>query len=89
MIVRCINSEICRDERGQTTVEYLLLLCACFVTAYLMITGPFATFTTGMITQMRNVTSNVIQNGEISGQGLQPGTPGYPGNPERFKTLHL
>jgi Flp pilus assembly pilin Flp len=78
-----------RNDRGQTSVEYLMLLGATFITAYVMITGPFATFTTGMIAQIKNVTGNVVRNGEISGKGMNPGTAGHPARPERLKPLHL
>lgn len=80
---------ILKNRKGQTTVEYLMLLGATFITAYFMITGPFATFTSGMITQIKSVTGNIVRNGEMSGKGIEPGTAGHPAQPNRLKALHL
>ncbi len=79
-----------QNQRGQTTVEYLLLLGAAFITTYLVMTGPMATFARLMISTIRSSLINVVQNGELTpGEVLQPGQNGHPGDPVRTKALHL
>ena len=78
------------NTRGQAIVEYLMLLAAAFITTYLVITGPMASFTTSMIQTIRGAMGNVVQNGELTpGQVRQPGEPGHPGDPVRVRPLHL
>ncbi len=78
------------NERGQTTVEYLLLLAAAFITSYIVMTGPMAQFTRQMIGTIRSSLVNVVQNGELTpGQVTTPGQNGHPGDPVRAKPLHL
>lgn len=78
------------EEEGQTVVEYLLLLAMAFITAYILMTvGPLPRFTTQMLTDIRTRLGNVVRNGQMESQGLQPGSPGHPTDPRRFKALHL
>jgi hypothetical protein len=84
-----LGLKIFSNRKGQTTVEYLMLLGATFITAYIMITGPFATFTSGMVAQIKTVTGNIVRNGEMSGKGVEPGSAGHPAQPNRFKAVHL
>jgi hypothetical protein len=78
------------NERGQTTLEYMLLLATTFIVSYLVITGPMGTFTRLMLATIRSALINVVQNAELTpGTVLQPGQSGHPGNPIRTKALHL
>ncbi|MBY0370289.1 hypothetical protein K2X33_06350 [bacterium] len=78
------------NERGQTVLEYLLLLSAAFITTYIVMTGPMGNFTRLMLATIRSSITNVVQNGELTpGQVLAPGQAGHPGDPARAKALHL
>jgi hypothetical protein len=78
------------NERGQTTLEYMLLLATTFIVSYLVITGPMSQFTQLMLATIRSALINVVQNGELTpGTVLQPGQAGHPGDPVRAKALHL
>ncbi len=78
------------NERGQTMVEYLMLLGAAFITTYIVMIGPMADFTKLMLATIRSAIGNVVQNGELTpGEVLQPGQSGHPGDPARAKPLHL
>lgn len=78
------------NERGQTTIEYLLLLSAAFITTYIVMTGPMADFTRQMLATIRSSLVNVVQNGELTpGQVNTPGQAGHPGDPVRAKPLHF
>lgn len=70
------------NRRGQTMVEWLLLMAASFITAYLVITGPIANFTVDFLAKLQRVTNNVVLTGESKVQ-----TP--PSDPKRFKPVHL
>ena len=84
-----MRAAVLRNERGQTVVEYLLLLSAAFITTYLVMTGPMANFTRLMLATIRSSITNVVQNGELTpGQVSQPGQGGHPGDPARSKALH-
>lgn len=79
-----------KNQRGQTTVEYLMLLAVTFLVSYLVIVGPMSNFTLLMIATIRSALINVVQNGELTpGEVLQPGQAGHPGDPARTKPLHL
>lgn len=78
------------NQRGQTSLEYLLLLSVAFITSYIMITGPLATFTQLTLVTIRSALGNVIRNGEMKpGTVAEPGEDGHPSNPARLKPLHL
>lgn len=51
---------ILNNQRGQTSLEYLLLLAATFIAAYIVMTGPIATFTTQLLTNIRLGLFNLI-----------------------------
>jgi hypothetical protein len=77
------------QERGQTTVEYLLLIAATFIASYLMITGPVSSFTARMLNTMRAALGNMVQNGDLrSGEVVPAGQSGHPGDPSRHQALH-
>jgi hypothetical protein len=79
-----------RNRRGQTTVEYLLLLAATFVTSYFVVTGPMSSFTRQLLTTIRSALVNVVQNGELTpGEVLSPGQSGHPGDPARARPVHF
>lgn len=79
-----------RNQRGQTTVEYLLLLAATFVTSYFVVTGPMSNFTRQLLGTIRSALTNVVQNGELTpGEVLNPGQAGHPGDPARAKPVHF
>lgn len=85
--MRCKNR---KGQSGQTALEYLLLLSAAFITAYIMITGPVANFTGGMLQEIRNNIVNIVRNGENDGnQELNFGDNGHPGDQARFEPLHM
>lgn len=79
-----------QSQRGQTTIEYLLLMAVTFVVAYTMITaGPLPRFASGMLSDIRARLGNVVRNAEMDNKGAEPGTAGHPSNPERLRPLHL
>jgi|GEM_PF-1153687 len=78
-----------QNRRGQTSVEYLLLMAVVFITGYLMMTGPVATFTAGMIQNIRAVTGNIIRNAELDGESLTQGANNHPSDSRRLRALHL
>jgi len=78
------------NERGQTMIEWLMLMALAFISAYLVITGPMATFTRQMLFTVRVGITNVVQNGDFKlGAPAQPGESGHPSDPSRGKALHL
>lgn len=78
------------SRKGQTVVEYLMLMALCFVTGFLMVTGPVANFTRLMVATIRSSIVNVVQNAELRpGEQLEPGEGGHPSDPTRGKPLHL
>jgi uncharacterized protein (UPF0333 family) len=84
-----INISSLKNQKGQTTVEYLLLLVVVFVTAYILITGPFATFTRQLIFNVARSVQNVVQSAEFTTEPIVVGNPKHPSSPKRFKPLHL
>lgn len=82
--------QIVANNRGQTSVEYLLLLGATFIATYIMITGPLSNFTQITILQIRSALGNVVRNGEMKpGEVAQPGDPGHPSDPKRLRPVHF
>lgn len=78
------------NRRGQTVLEYLLLLALSFVMGYIIITGPAATFTGDMLATIRNNLKNVVRTGELSdGPEITPGNSQHPGSENRMRPLHL
>ena len=78
-----------RNNRGQTLVEYLLLLSAAFISGYVIVTGPLSTFTTNMIANIKGTIQNVVRTGELDSSGQVPGQSGHPTSRTRLKPLHL
>ena len=77
-------------NKGQTSLEYLLLLSVTFIASYIMITGPLASFTKTMLLQVRATLGNVVRNGEMKeGEVAQPGEPGHPSDPKHLRPVHL
>jgi len=78
------------DQQGQTSLEYLMLLSVAFIAAYIMVTGPLATFTRLTLATIRSGIQNTVRNGEWKdGDVIGPGEAGHPGDPSRFKAVHL
>jgi hypothetical protein len=85
-----ISPQTIRNEHGQTSLEYLLLLMFTFISAYIMITGPLAKATQVILAGIHDALGNVIQNGEMRpGSVAQPGEAGHPGDPKRLRAVHL
>ena len=77
------------EERGQTSVEYLLLLAMSFLMAYIVVRGPVSTFSSTMLRGIREGLSNVVEYGEMTKEDLQMGQPNHPASAQRLKPLHL
>jgi uncharacterized protein (UPF0333 family) len=83
------HTRLLTSQKGQTTLEYILLLAATFVTSYFVVTGPMANFTRNMLQTIRSALVNVVQNGELTpGEVLSAGQAGHPGDVARAKPLH-
>lgn len=80
---------VLRNNRGQTSVEYLLLLAACFITAFLLIKGPVAVFTRDVLSGITGGLQNIVTNGEFTGDTFEFAKRGHPASPARLKPLHL
>lgn len=77
------------NRKGQTSIEWLLLLLMAFITAYVMIQGPVASFTKDLLTNVMSGIQNLITNAEWTGDELQTGTGKHPSAPGRLKPMHL
>jgi len=78
-----------KDQRGQTAVEYLLLLAVTFIVTYLSVTGPFADFTVSLLENLRSGIRNTVQHGEWSAEPLDFDDLRHPASPVRHRPLHL
>ncbi len=79
-----------RNRRGQTSLEYLMLLSVAFIASYIIITGPLSTFTRLTIATIRSGIQNTVRNGEWKeGEVVGPGEKGHPGDPARLKPVHF
>jgi len=79
-----------RNERGQTSLEYLMLLSVAFIAAYIIITGPLSQFTRLTLVTIRSGIQNTVRNGEwLEGEVVGPGEKGHPGDPDRLKPIHF
>lgn len=79
-----------RNKRGQTSLEYLLLLAATFITAYIMVRGPIGKFTNQMFANIFSGLQNLITYAEWSSEDMEDVTKGSnPASPDRLKPLHL
>jgi hypothetical protein len=81
--------KILGNRRGQTSVEYLMLMAMAFITAYIIVTGPLATFTKGLFANLQEGIQNVITNAEWSPQEMPVGSKAHPTSKEHFKPMHL
>ena len=72
-----------KNRKGQTTIEWLMLLAASFTTGYFIITGPFAVFTKSFLVKIRGVTNNIVLSGESNPKAPPPLAP------KRFRAVHL
>ena len=79
-----------RGNKGQTSLEYLMLLSAAFISGYVVITGPIAKFTGDMLLDIRGGLQNVVHSGQWKkGTEIAPGDREAPGQEKRGKPLHL
>lgn len=78
-----------KNRRGQTSLEYLLLLGATFIAAYIMVRGPIGTFTNSLFTNIFSGLQNLITHAEWSSEEFNEGEAVHPMNPARTKPLHL
>ncbi len=72
-----------KNRRGQTMVEWLMLIVASFTTAYFIITGPFADFTVDFLLKISTYTQSIVLKGESEPKASDPS------DPKRFKAVHL
>lgn len=72
-----------KNNKGQAAIEWLLLLATTFITAYVIITGPFADFTAKFLGRIKAFTNNIVMNGESDAKAPPPLAP------KRFKPVHL
>ncbi len=77
------------SERGQTSLEYLMLLAMTFIVAYIMVRGPVARFTQGIFETLFTGIQNVVENAEWSADKPQFNQSGHPSDQRRLKPLHL
>lgn len=78
-----------RNRRGQTSVEYLMLMAMAFITAYIMVRGPVGLFTKVLFQNLQEGMQNVITHAEWSADDIQVGNKSHPSNKEHFKAIHL
>lgn len=76
-------------ERGQTSVEYLLLLAMTFITAYIVVRGPVSFFTAGIFRNLTFGLQNMVTNAEWSPNATTFNQTGDPSSQARLKALHL
>lgn len=77
------------NKRGQTVVEYLLLLAVTFITTFLMMSGPIGNYVNSFITAMQTNMQNFIKNSEWGPDEVEIGNPEHPSSPSRLKPLHI
>lgn len=78
-----------RQKSGQTSLEYLLLMAAAFLTSYLVITGPLSGFTKQLLTDIRAGIGNVVSHAEWTDESIERGKDKHPSNPQRLRPVHL
>jgi len=78
-----------KNRKGQTSLEYLLLLTVAFITAYILIRGPFAVFARELLANILTGVQNVVSFAEWREEPLEPNDPEHPSNPARLKPQHL
>ena len=79
-----------KNNRGQTSLEYLMLLSVAFIAAYVGITVPLSTFTRLTLATIRGGIQNTVRNGEWKeGEVVGPGEKGHPGDQDRLKPVHF
>ena len=79
------------NNSGQTSLEYLLLLSAAFVSAYLIVTQPLGSFTIRILSDIRGGIQSTVKDGEWKrGGGAESGVSSdHPNDPSRKRALHL
>ncbi len=76
------------NESGQTLVEYLLLIAASAITAYLIVSrGPLPEFTMKMLQSLKGAITSILRTGEIENTG-DFSDKRHPSSKERLKAVH-
>ncbi|MCB0406421.1 MAG: hypothetical protein KDD51_16685 [Bdellovibrionales bacterium] len=78
-----------RNNRGQTAVEYLLLLAVAFITTFIMMSGPIGNYVGNFITAMQTNMQNFIKNSEWGPDEVDLNDPEHPSSPQRLRPLHF
>ncbi len=79
-----------KNTRGQTSLEYLMLMTVAFVATYVIVTGPLATQARYILVTIRSGIQNTVRNGEWKeGDVVGPGEAGHPGDPDRLRPVHF
>lgn len=77
------------NESGQTLVEYLLLVAAASVTAFLIISkGPIPAFTVKMLTEIKGAMQSIMRTAEIENGDVGYNDKNHPASKERLKAVH-
>jgi hypothetical protein len=66
-----------------------MLLSLAFITAYIVIRGPMATFTARLLGNIFSGIQNLVTNAEWTSDDLQPFSGNHPSSQRRLKPLHL
>lgn len=77
------------DRKGQTSLEYLLLMATTFLVSYLIMTGPLSGFTRQLLIDIRAGIGNAITHAEWTDEPIERGKDKHPGNPSRVRPVHL
>jgi hypothetical protein len=77
-----------KNNKGQTVIEYVLLTSMAALTA-LFILPRFGEFTVATLDLIKSQLGSVTKDGEIGVGEKQPGEPGHPSAPARFKEMHF
>ncbi len=77
------------NESGQTLVEYLLLVAAASITAFLIISrGPLPGFTTRMLQEIKGAIQGISRTAEVENGAVGFNDKKHPSNKERLKAVH-
>lgn len=72
-----------KNKKGQTSVEWLMLMAAATTTALIVISNPIANYTTTLIDSIKKYTQNIVLRGESEEKAPSPS------DSKRFRPVHL
>jgi len=72
-----------KNKRGQAVVGWLMVLAAASLVAFVVLTGPIASFTTDLLAKVQLYTKNIVLRGEADVRAPSPTAA------KRFKPVHL